>query len=86
MYKKIAALAMSVVLMLSMAACSAQNSSDAPGSDTSSAESISVPESVSAPEEEAAFPVTVKDAAGREVTIEEEPESWSAVITSLRLW
>ncbi|BFJ84993.1 ABC transporter substrate-binding protein [Ruthenibacterium sp. TH_2024_36131] len=74
MYKKIAALAMSVVLMLSMAACSAQNSSDAPGSDTSSAESISVPESVSAPEEEAAFPVTVKDAAGREVTIEEEPE------------
>ncbi len=73
MYKRFAALALSALLALSMIGCSAQSSSAAPASEPSSAASVSAPKSVSAPEQ-AAFPVTVTDAAGREVTIESEPE------------
>ncbi len=79
MKKRIGILFTAAALLLSMlAGCadSAENSStesSTPSSTTS--ESSSSSEESSQTEEESAFPVTITDASGREVTIEEEPET-----------
>lgn len=75
MYKKIAALALCLTMALSLIGCTAGGSSSSSAPGAPSAASASAAQSVSEPAEQAAFPVTVTDAAGREVTIESEPET-----------
>lgn len=89
MKKKFASLALCLSLAISLFGCAApeETASQAASSEASSSvsgeetasqeepgEASSAEESDAQPEEQAAFPVTVTDAAGREVTIEEEPE------------
>ena len=75
MKKRLAVFALCASLLLSMAGCGSPQSQADSGS--ASQEAPSQSQAASQPQEEAqaAFPVTVTDAAGREVTIQEEPQT-----------
>lgn len=76
--KRLVSLALAAALALSAAGCTAAAPSDSPASDTVSevtADTAGTPAPEQTPEAgAAAFPVTVTDQAGREVTIEAEPQ------------
>lgn len=76
MRKKLTALTLVLVLILALTACAApapeQTAEPSPSAEPS-AEVTPKPEETAEPQGD--FPVTVTDAAGREVTIEEEPQS-----------
>lgn len=63
--KKILSMLLASVMVLSLAACSNQSAEENPSSQSSSEQTASL---------ETTYPVTITDALGREVTIEEEPE------------
>ena len=63
--KKILSVLLASVMMLSLAACSNQPTEEKSSSGSSSKQTASL---------ETTYPVTLTDALGREVTIEEEPE------------
>ena len=63
--KKILSVLLASVMMLSLAACSNQPTEEKSSSESSSKQTASL---------ETTYPVTLTDALGREVTIEEEPE------------
>lgn len=70
MFKKISCLLMATAMLATMWGCSSASSSQ-PQSDSVSQSSSSANTSV----EQSIFPVTITDAAGREVTIEQQPET-----------
>ena len=63
--KKILSMLLASVMVLSLAACSNQPAEENSSSQSSSEQTASL---------ETTYPVTITDALGREVTIEEEPE------------
>ena len=73
--KKLVSLLLTVVFMISVAGCgsNAQSSSSAV-SESSSSQSVSSQSAETAEALQTSYPVTVTDQAGREVTIEKEPE------------
>lgn len=73
MKKRVLSLILAAAMALSLAACSNPGSASSGSAASQSASSVSS-QADSSTQSEAAFPVTVTDAAGREVTIEEEPE------------
>lgn len=73
MKKRVLSLILAAAMALSLAACSNPGSASG-GSAASQSASSAGSQTDSSTQSEAAFPVTVTDAAGREVTIEEEPE------------
>lgn len=73
MKKRVLSLILAAAMALSLAACSNPGKSSS-GSAASQSASSASSQADSSTQSEAAFPVTVTDAAGREVTIEEEPE------------
>ncbi len=73
MKKRVLSLILAAAMALSLAACSNPGSASS-GSGASQSASSASSQADSSTQSEAAFPVTVTDAAGREVTIEEEPE------------
>ena len=73
MKKRVLSLILAAAMALSLAACSNPGTSSSGSAASQSASSVSS-QADSSTQSEAAFPVTVTDAAGREVTIEEEPE------------
>lgn len=73
MKKRVLSLILAAAMALSLAACSNPGTSSS-GSAASQSASSASSQADSSTQSEAAFPVTVTDAAGREVTIEEEPE------------
>ena len=73
MKKRVLSLILAAAMALSLAACSNPGSASS-GSAASQSASSASSQADSSTQSEAAFPVTVTDAAGREVTIEEEPE------------
>lgn len=73
MKKRVLSLILAAAMALSLAACSNQGSASSGSAASQSGSSVSS-QADSSTQSEAAFPVTVTDAAGREVTIEEEPE------------
>lgn len=73
--KKRLSLLLVALLSLSMVACSSKDATTEESTSTQAVESTEeTTEETAAAEEEAAFPVTVTDQVGREVTIEEEPQ------------
>lgn len=73
MKKRLLSLILAGAMALSLAACSNPGSASSQSA-ASQSESSASSQTDSSTQSEAAFPVTVTDAAGREVTIEEEPE------------
>lgn len=73
MKKRLLSLILAGAMALSLAACSNPGSASSQSA-VSQSESSASSQADSSTQAEAAFPVTVTDAAGREVTIEEEPE------------
>lgn len=73
MKKRLLSLILAGAMALSLAACANSGASSSGSAASQSASSVSS-QTDSSTQAEAAFPVTVTDAAGREVTIEEEPE------------
>lgn len=73
MKKRVLSLILAAAMALSLAACSNPGTSSSGSAASQSAVSASS-QADSSTQSEAAFPVTVTDAAGREVTIEEKPE------------
>ena len=73
MKKRLLSLILAGAMALSLAACANSGASSSGSAASQSASSVSS-QADSSTQAEAAFPVTVTDAAGREVTIEEEPE------------
>lgn len=73
MKKRLLSLILAGAMALSLAACSNPGSASGQSAASQSTSSVSS-QADSSTQSEAAFPVTVTDAAGREVTIEEEPE------------
>lgn len=73
MKKRLLSLILAGTMALSLAACANSGASSSGSAASQSASSVSS-QADSSTQAEAAFPVTVTDAAGREVTIEEEPE------------
>ena len=73
MKKRVLSLILAAAMALSLAACSNPGSASS-GSAASQSEASASSQADSSTQSEAAFPVTVTDAAGREVTIEEKPE------------
>lgn len=74
MKKRLLSLILAGAMALSLAACSNPGAVSG-GSAASSGSSVSASQGDGSTESQAAFPVTVTDAAGREVTIEEEPQT-----------
>jgi len=74
MKRKLGALLLSLALLLTAAACGAPAGTQTPGTGAPAPVSTPAPAETVQPEAKAAFPVTLTDAAGREVTIEEEPQ------------
>ena len=79
MKRNLAALLTALALMAALAACGGQTQSAAAPSPTPAAAPTPAPTftpvETAEPEPASAFPVTLTDAAGREVTIQEEPET-----------
>lgn len=73
MKKRVLSLILAAAMALSLAACSTPGSASSESGASQSASSANS-QADSSTQSETAFPVTVTDAAGREVTIEEEPE------------
>lgn len=73
MKKRLLSLILAGAMALSLAACANSGASSSGSAASQSASAVSS-QADSSTQAEAAFPVTVTDAAGREVTIEEEPE------------
>ena len=73
MKKRLLSLLLAGAMALSLAACSNPGSASSGSAASQSASSVSS-QADSSTQSEAAFPVTVTDAAGREVTIAEQPE------------
>ena len=74
MKKRLLSLILAGAMALSLAACSNLGSASSGSAASVSSSSAASQQADSSTQSEAAFPVTVTDAAGRDVTIEEEPE------------
>ncbi len=74
MKKRISALAICLLMVVSLFGCAASGESASQSVSASASQPAASSEAQSVAEQ-AAFPVTVTDAAGREVTIEEEPQT-----------
>ena len=74
MKKRLLSMILAAAMALSLAACAQSGESSGAGASSGSTSSAASQQGDGSTQSEAAFPVTVTDAAGREVTIEEEPE------------
>lgn len=75
MKKRLLSLFLAAAMALSLAACSNPGASSSESAASAGTSSASSQQGSSSTASQAAFPVTVTDAAGREVTIEEEPQT-----------